>query len=462
MKEVPKRVRKAFELLRQAQKHLYLKPIRQSFYVYKQTYEYQPEKKRSKTISEYVGRIRPDGTFIKRVASYKSELEKAEALIASRGGEIVWRRKSGKEEPAPEPREIALKETDLKLLMALSMNSRMPVPRLAELAGLNEQTAYSRLKALEGMLGIKYLLEIDVEKLGYLRYLILIKFEGDMPTREEIAEAVKDNHNIQFLAMTKGDYDVIVYVVDETPLKAYDNLLRLRQKESISKYEASWIFTDFAQTYSFMPLRDQFIENIVKRKVWQRSKETPRPERDQLRQREFLLLKELNSNANTNFSSVDQKYGLNKGTSRYAYQALKERGLIARPTISMTNLPTTYIGAILLYVKNYRIYEENRYKFLLELTEYGKISNKYCLSGNIGAPLQGALSFLPVTEEGYLDRVTAGLEKELPGSFSRSLVITDIIIGALCYRRFDNTHSRQHRLLVEFKKREPAKLTPYG
>ncbi|MDE1873887.1 MAG: Lrp/AsnC family transcriptional regulator [Candidatus Micrarchaeota archaeon] len=462
MKEVPRQVREAFKLLRQAQKHLYLKPIRQSFYVYKQTYEYQPEKKRSKTISEYVGRIESDGTFIKRMTSYKGELEKAEALIASRGGKIIWHRKGGKEEPAQGLGEIALKETDLRLLMALSMNSRMPVPMLAELAGLNEQTAYSRLKSLEEKLGIKYLLELDVEKLGYLRYLILIKFEDKKPTREEIEDAVKDNHNIQFVAMAKGDYDVIVYVVDETPLKAYDNLLRLRQKESISKYEASWIFTDFAQTYSFMPLRDQFIESVVKKKLWQRSKETPRPERDQLIQREFLLLKELNSNANMSFASVDQRYGLNKGTSRYAYQALKESGLIVRPTISLTNMQTTYVGAILLYVTNYRIYDGNRYKFLMELMEYGKIANKYCLSGNIGAPLQGALSFLPVNEDGYLDRVTADLEKELPGSFTRSLVITDVIVGSLCYRRFDNMHSRQHRLLVEFKKMEPAKLAPYA
>lgn len=462
MKGAPERVRATFKLLTGQQKHLYLKTIRDKYYVYRQTYQYLPEKKRSKTIGEYVGKINDDGTFVKRISSYKGELERAEALITSRGGVVTWQRKGKQEEPEPNQKEIRLRETDLKLLMALSMNSRMPASRLAELTGLNEQAAYSRLKTLEGLLGIKYLLEIDVEKLGYLRYLILIKFAGDAPTREEIAEAVKDNYNIQFVAMTEGNYDVVMYMVDETPLKAYDNLLRLRHKESISKYEATWTFTDFAQTYSFMPLRDQFIEHVLKEKVWQRSKETPHPDRDQLMQREFVVLKELNNNANDNFSSIDQKYDLNKGTSRYAYQALTERGLIVRPTISMTNLPTRYIGVVLLSITNFKRFEEQRYKFLIDLMEHGKIANKYCLSGNIGAPVQGAISFLPVSEDGYLNNVVASTEKDLPGTFIKSMVITDEIVGTLCYRRFDTIYSRQYRLLVELKKIEPTKPIFYG
>ncbi len=458
----PEKVGEAFRRLTKQQKHLYLKKIRESYYVYKQTYEWQPDTKKSKTLYEYMGRVLADGTFVRRISSYKDQLAKAEALIVSRGGEITWHEKAEPEEAVPTKKELALKEPDLNILMALSMNSRIPVPRLAELAGLNEQTAYSRLKSLETMLRMEYLLEIDVEKLGYLRYLILIKFEDKKPTREEIEEAIKDEYNIQFAAMTKGDYDVAMLVVDQSPLKAYDNLLKLRQREPLKKYRASWVFTNFAQNYSFIPLRDQFIEKIVKEKVWQRTKETPRPERHQLKQREFLVLRELNNNANGNFASIDQKHDLSRGTSRYAYQSLKERGIITRPTVSLTNLPIKYVGIILFSIIDYSIFDEKRYKYVMDRIEYDKISNKYCLSGNIGAPVQGTISFLPVFEEGYLDRLTANMEKEFQGSIARSLVITDLIVGKLCYRRFDNVYSRQYRLLVEFKKIEPTKPTFYG
>ena len=169
MAGAPEKVQAAFRVLAKQQKHLYLKKIRESYYVYKQTSEYQPDTKKSKTIYEYLGKVLADGTFVRRISSYKDQVAKAEALILSRGGEVTWHEKTELKEAEPEKGEIALKDEDLKLLMGLSMNSRMPVPKLAELAGLNEQTAYYKLKALEEKLGIKYLLEIDVEKLGYLR-----------------------------------------------------------------------------------------------------------------------------------------------------------------------------------------------------------------------------------------------------------------------------------------------------
>lgn len=463
MEGVPEAVKNAFDRLKaEYQFYIVLKRFKDKYYVYRHTGIWDRKLKRTRTKAEYLGRIKDDGLFIKKKLSAKDDLENAKALIAEHGGEIIWYEKKELGGAAPPRKEITVKEADLSLLMALSMNARMPMPKLAAFAGLNEQTAYSRIKTLDERLGIKYLLEIDVEKLGYIRYLILIKFEDDAPMMEEIEEAIKDENRIQFAAITKGDYDVVMYVIDETPLEAHDNLIKLRQKEPFSKYRASWTLTYFAQTYSFMPLRDEFIENILKEKVWHRTKESPRPDKDKLKLREFLILKELNSNSNSNFTLIDQKHNLNKGTSRYAYQALRERGIITRPTISMTKLPIKYVGVILISNMHYKTIQENRYKYLLDEIEYGKVANRYCLTGNIGAPASGGISFLPVAEDGDFGKAVENIEKELQGSIVRSLVVTDVIIGTLCYRRFDNMYSRQYRLLVEFKKLEPAKPTFYG
>lgn len=461
-RSLPKSVADQFNSMKKdGQSNLALKVIHGNYYVYKEHGIWLKREHRNKTISEYLGRITSDGHFIKKSFHAKNDLESAKALIAEHGGEIIWHEKLD-ETQLPAAQYLNATDIDLKLLMVLSMNARLSSAEIAKIMGLSEQAAYSRVKAIEKKFGITYLLEVDVEKLGYIRYLILIKFEDGVPTKEEIEEAIKGEYNIQFAAVTKGDYDVVMYVIDESPLKAYDNLLRLRQKGSISKYKGSWIFTNFAQTYSFMPLREEFIENVVKEKVWHRTKDTPRLDKDELRQREFLLLKELNNKANATFASIDEKCNFNKGTSRYAYHALKERGIVTRPTISMTNLPIKYVGVILLFVDNYKVYEDKRYKFLIDLIKYGEISNKYCLSGNIGAPVQGAISFMPVAEEGYLDKVTAELKEELTGGNIRNLVITEVIVGTLCYRRFDDLYSRQYRLLVEFEKIMPARPTFYG
>lgn len=461
MLKVPKKVHDAFNELKDQYDHIYLKQLRGRFYVYRHTYEWQADTQRSKTIAEYLGKIMPDGVFVKRIVSYKDEFEKAKALIAAHGGRIIWEEKKELKELVPQtPQNVKIKDTDLKLLMALSMNARMPVSKLADLAGISEHTATSRTKILEEKLGIKYLLELDIEKLGYIKYLILIKFTEDKPTIKELGEAISGEHRILFAAITKGDYDVIMYVMDEDPLTANNNLFRLRTKPSIKNYKAQWNLIYFAEVYSFMPVNDGFIDNILKNRVWHRTKEMPRPAKSQLKYREFALLKELFANSTVNFAYVDKKYGLSNGTSRYTYHTLKEKGIISRPTISMTNLPMQYIGMLLIANVDESKIQEHRYKWLLDEVEYGEIANKYSLVGNVGAP-NGSIAFLPITTGNPIDNVAETVYRELQGSIVKSMIITDVLIGSLCYRRFDNNYSRQYNTLSVLKKIEPAKLTDY-
>ena len=124
------------------------------------------------------------GSLICNRAHANGGLEKTKSLIALHGGKILWEEKKEDTVSLQQNQEISATEVDLKLLTALSMNARLSASRLAEISGVNEQTAYSRVKVLENKLGVKYLLELDVSKLGYTPYIILIKFEGKMPTTE--------------------------------------------------------------------------------------------------------------------------------------------------------------------------------------------------------------------------------------------------------------------------------------
>jgi DNA-binding Lrp family transcriptional regulator len=459
MIKAPEKVNDAFQALKGQYDHIYLKKSNENFYVYKHTYEWQPDTRKSRTIAEYIGKITQDGTFVRRMVSYKNEFEKAKALIAARGGKIIWRKGKEQEGPSLARRDIKVNDVDLKLLMALSMNARMPASKLASLAGITEPTVTHRVKILEEKLGIKYLLEIDVEKLGFTRYVVLIKFEAEMPTMEELKDAIAGEPLIQFAATIKGDYDVIMYMINEDPLTASNNLFKLRTKPSIKGYRARWNLIYFAEVYSFMPLREEFIENVLKDRVWHRTKDAPRPDKSQLRQREYTLLKELNSHSTANFAEVDKKYNLNRGTSRYTYQTLMGRGIIIRPTLSFERLPMNYLGIIMMTNIDEGKIQDHRHELLLDEIEYGKISNKYSLIGNIGAP-NGGIIFLPITA-GSIEKAAETIDKELRGSIVRSLVVTDIITGALCHRRFDNAYSRQYNILTELKKIESAKLISY-
>ena len=461
MDKVPKIIKSQFDKLReQSTSRIYLKSINHRFYVYKESGFWDKERKRTKINSEYLGRILEDGTYVRRLASYKDELEKAKSLIALHGGKILWEEKKEDAVSLQQNTEISATEVDLKLLTALSMNARLSASRLAEISGVNEQTAYSRVKTLENKLGVKYLLELDVSKLGYTPYIILIKFEGKMPTTEGLRKALSNEPKIQFVAATKGDYDVVAYMLDESVGKALDNFRNILFNTELGKYGARWNVMPFATVYSFMPLRDEFIDKILKGREWKRTREHPTPKQEELMQRELLVLRELNNNSNESLSKIDVKYGLDAGTTRYAYQTLKNQEIIVRSTITMANLPIKYTGIILVANIYEQKVKENRHKLLFDIMEYGDVSNKYSLMGNIGMP-DGAIMFMPVLNEGDIDKAAVRIERELQGSVVRSLVVTDVLFGSFAYRRFDNDYSRQYNLLVEFRKLEPKRPTNY-
>ncbi len=464
----PKKISRMYEHLKKDyQFAITLRRIKGKYYVYRDKGVWNKETKKTRIVSEYLGKITDEGIYVKKKLSAKEDFENAKAIIAEHGGEIIWNRTEGESE-APKQENVTqiqqekpnLRESDLKILMALSMNARMPIPRMSKLVGLSEQTLYSRIKYLEDKLGIKYILEIDTNNLGYIPYLVFIKFEGATPTKKELEDILMGEDKVQFAAVVKGEYDLIIYLIDDGPLKAQEDLLRLRLKDALDRYKAFITLTEFAQIYPFMPLKDAFITKILSDRIWHKSKEFPRPEKTQLRRRELLLLSELNNNSTCEFLQIDKKHDLNKGTARYTYNSLVERGIILRPTITITKLPIKYVGIILLIDTDFRSIKENRYKFLFEYIEYGSVVNKYCLGGNTGAQV-GATLFLPVFEDGELQQAVEQIDKKLPGNIVSSSIVTDTLVGSLCYRRFDNAYTRAYRVLQDTKKIAPAKITNY-
>lgn len=460
MTQSPAKIAEAFKSLKkQYTERLVLKLIKGRYYVYKEKGLWIKDTKRNKTISEYIGKITTDGIFIKKKLSAKDDLENAKAIIAEHGGEIIWHEQKGMEIPLKE-QHITTTEIDLRLLMTLSMNARMSIAKVAKITGIDEQTAYSRIKALEKKLGIKYLLEVDIEKLGYTTYLILVKFDTEVPSLTELQAVFSKEFKVQFAALTKGNYDVLAYILDENSVKAEDSLWKIMSETSLSKYHSKWYLIPFGQVYSFVPLRDEFVDNIIKEKEWKRTRSNISPKQEELRHREFSVLKELIKNSITDFVDIDARYALSKGAARYTYQELKSNGIIVRPTITMQNMPFRYLGIVLLETVSPIEVKETRHKLLLDELEYGQIANKYILMGNISIP-EGAALFVPILDTGEMDQIVMKLKNELKGMVISSIIITDIIVGSLCYRRFDNTYSKQYLSLARMGMIEEAKATEY-
>ena len=90
---------------------------------------------------------------------------------------------------------------DRKILFELEQDSRQSLSQIAKKVGLKKETVFHRMRSLEKRGIIKnYLTEINIYKLGFQFYPILIKFQNSTPQIEEdIFDYFKKNQFISLL-----------------------------------------------------------------------------------------------------------------------------------------------------------------------------------------------------------------------------------------------------------------------
>ncbi len=460
--DIPPRVLDAFSAIRQRVDFaVVLRRFGKRYYVYKATSRWDKKRKRVIGEQEYLGKITDRGRFIEKVASGPgSDLRKAEAIIKAYGGRISYPKLE--ERAVAEPQvERELLEVDKQVLTMLSMNARMPISLIAKRAGLSRSEANTKIKNFEKRYGMRYILETDVKRFGLLPYLIFVKFDKEQPPVDVIKKLLQDEPKVQFAAMTKGDYDLVIYWLDSgDPISASGDAWKIEASPLLKGYGARWDVLYFGQAYSFVPLRNEFIDMVLKKHVWHKKGEPSPASNEELKAREFALLRELNEDCTKDFTEIDARHNLGRGASRYTYLDLKRRGIIVRPTITLAKLSMRYLSIILAETLNAFEEEETISTLLSYIIDYNQIMNKHALTGNIGIST-ATIFFTPIARDSSIEGELDTLRPSFHGVRVRSLIVSDVIVGQLCYRRFDNDYSRQYARLVSIGKAEPKKLVAY-
>ena len=372
---------------------------------------------------------------------------------------MLWNKKNVRKEPEADA-NTNIDEIDRKLLMILSMNGRASLSFMGGQVGLTVQATYGRIKRLEEKYGIRYILDLRREKLGYNRFLGFIKFSDSIPSAAELRAVINKQPKINFAAITNGAYDVIFYLTEETSDKAVDIIWKMESQSPLKKYNAEWTITPISSNYGYMPIGDAFFE-VLKEKIWHRTRENKISSSSLLTEREFNVIKELNSNGSLNFTDVDKKHNFTKGTASYTYEKLEDRGIIKRTTITMEKLPIKYVAIIMLKYANSEEYEKTRKEFLREIIQYTNPTNKYTIVGDIGSP-HSIVLFYPILKEGELNQTMEEIKSRIKGVVVTSLIISTVLLGSLCYRLFDNDYSRQHDILVSMKEKKSVSTAKYA
>ena len=442
----PEKVRERFAKLRaELPFSITLLFSRGHYYVVRQEYS-RDEKGRVRRIKpEYLGSITDDGIFTFRKTGTESELEVAKAILKEHGEKILAREQAV-EEANGERVETSIIENDV--LTNLTMNARMPIEMLAESVGIPPRRAAYLKASLEKNLDISYIPDVRLTKIGFLEFIIFVKFTGGIPDPSMVKEDLRGIGEIQLAAFTSGAYDMLLFIIAESNENLAEVVRKIKGVSSLSSISSLWDISYFYKTKSFVPLREEAMQ-IISGKVWRRTKERPRPGYNDLLESEFKLIKGLVKNGAAKFSSIETEEGIVRGGARHAYDRLMQREILPRVTISIDGIGVKSNGIIIMRITNEKLFQESRKRLLEFIMEEKKnyIINRFSLVGDTSNP-EGVIFFIPIIEGNELEETASDMAAWINGIDIQKLVTTSIILGRIAYRRIDPQYTGQYLYLV--------------
>ncbi len=444
MTELPVAVKTTLQDIKKKHKHTVgIAVIRGGYYVYETLQRFVKEENRYRTFSLYLGKIEENGVFVE--ARHRKESTKLGSIE-----EMVRK----KEQSLRDDSTNVLLHSDkinLKVLEMISTDARISISEIADTIGMSRVVTRHRLKMLEQKFDIKYTVEFGYSFFGFFRYAIFVKFLHKKPDFNKIKDILEKEPTVQYAALLKGAYDLFIYIFAETSISLEYKIYEIRSNPELASYASIWNTSYILNSYGYMPTRSRFFE-ILKEKVWHKSKETPKKNSNQLLEREYIVLKELNENSREDFSDIDKKYEFNTGTSQYTYHRLIERKIIYRATITMENLPFRYMAISKCSQLNISDFNDKRDIYLLDVIQETDLPiNKYVLIGDIALPA-GLLYITCVFNDGELELIEKNIEKSVKGSEVESYVVIKTLVGELGFRKLDNTLAPQYKLLPFYKR----------
>lgn len=442
MNNIPVKILLAFEDLKShGQGRFSLKIINGKYYVYKESSTYDKELKRSKSLSEYLGRITEKGKFIDKKRKYETKPSKLEEEVRALGGRVLWGSSKTAKDAKADADINSLTEIDKKILTCLSMNARMPFSDLAKLTGLTTQAAYARAKKLEKMLKLEYVHGVSTIDMGYLAFIIFVTFEREIPGMDELKQIFASEPRITFAAIVQGkEYDLFAGMLVESTVEANAVISKLRTNTALSGYNSAWNITPHMHYFGLIQKPDEFYDQVLMGRVWKRTADSPKPASGQILYREYAVLKELNRNGIVDFTSIDARYNLPRGTARYTTIELGKRQWLTNPSIDIKGMPIKYHVLFRFEYENMDAFKRTKSKLIEHLKGYNYLTNRYSFVGEIGSP-NSLIAVMPVaTDSDFYDEVEF-IRDNIQGIKVKTYVLTNFIIGGMANRRYDSKYA---------------------
>lgn len=451
--DAPKLVTEAFERLKRTYPfYIVLTSKNGHYYVYRHQGIYVKKTRKIKSVRTYLGRITPSGEFLKRAVLTENDVERARAIIMAHGGKVIL----PYEDTTTSSGNEVEGELDKQILTILSTDARMSVSEISKLVGLSYTTTQNKIKKLEEKYGIRYTIEYGfLDRFNLHRFLAIAKFLDKVPDAQELKKLVESEPRVQLALRTVGEYSLFLFILASTPKEAEDLIYKLRSSPALSGCQGDWYSSYFTHGYGYIPLRDEFFE-LIKNRVWRRTREVQRKQQGQIFYREYATMRELNADGLSDFSFIDKKYGLSKGSAQYTYHELIKNENIWRVTITMKNPPIKDVAVINLEQVDIGKFNSTRKDYLLhQIDENDTSLNKYLYTSDIGSPY-GIILVAPLYKEGDLDALVSSLNAVAKGVRIKTSLVSSILVGNLGFRKIDPTKTLLYRYIKSQTTEEQA------
>jgi DNA-binding Lrp family transcriptional regulator len=266
---------------------------------------------------------------------------------------------------------------DKIILRELSANSRVSLLKLSKMLGCSYVTIGKIIRKLNEELDIKYVLELDFEKLGFQQmHILLVKFNMKI-SKDQIKKLVKDDNSIIAAYLTQGQYNMVVIAAENNPINYL--LWEFGFIQRITEFNGEIKSSDMPYfIFGYVP-----IENILINKI-----------KIKIKDNELQLLKLLNENSRISYSELSRKLKLNESTIRYKVFKLTKLGIIKRFTIAVQKPPQLYILSMFenwfSFSKNFEEEANKERKHMLTIDDNTNDKIKILTTIQIAAPLCGS------------------------------------------------------------------------
>ena len=215
---------------------------------------------------------------------------------------------------------------DEKILIELTLNSRLPLNRLSKKVGISREVATYRLnKLIKDKMILGFYTTIDTEALGFSRYGCFFQLKGISHEKEkEFMNYLLKHDFVTYMGPVIGRWNVIFDIF----ARNNEHLQEIIQ-EIVNKIEKN------LEKYSIISMGTALESFPIKIFGSKREIEYKRSKEIKLDKKDLEILKILSNNSRVEYQEISKKLNMTANAIKYRIKNLENSGIIKGYTISI-------------------------------------------------------------------------------------------------------------------------------